>query len=91
MEEDADAEASAHERAAELQERLGYADRAANARQHAEHARDLHEQALAEQTALETEPARGVGGVLADWRRVAAGRPPAGSRWPCRPRPRSPT
>jgi len=30
-----------HERAAELQERLGYPDRAANARQHAEHVRQL--------------------------------------------------
>ncbi len=30
-----------HEQAAELQDRLGHPDRAANARQHAEHAREL--------------------------------------------------
>jgi hypothetical protein len=40
-----------HEQAAELQERLGHPDRAANARQHAEHARELLAVAQAEQEA----------------------------------------
>ena len=39
-----------------LQERLGHSDRAANARQHAEHARELHERALEEQAAQEAGP-----------------------------------
>jgi hypothetical protein len=39
-----------HERAAELQERLGHPDRAATARAHAQHARELHALALAEQS-----------------------------------------
>jgi hypothetical protein len=38
-----------HEQAAMLQERLGHPDRAATARAHAEHARELQRQALAEQ------------------------------------------
>jgi hypothetical protein len=38
-----------HEQAANLQERLGHPDRAATARAHAEHARELQRQALAEQ------------------------------------------
>ena len=38
-----------HERAAELQERLGHPDRATNARQHAEHARQLLAVARAEE------------------------------------------
>jgi hypothetical protein len=38
-----------HENAAELQERLGHPDRAAKARAHAEHARELQVLALAEQ------------------------------------------
>jgi hypothetical protein len=38
-----------HERAAVLQDRLGDPDRAATAREHAEHARQLHALALAEQ------------------------------------------
>ena len=38
-----------HEQAAELQERLGYSDRAARARVHAEHARELHARARQEQ------------------------------------------
>jgi integrase len=42
-----------HERAAELQERLGHHDRAATARAHAQHARELHAQALAEQSEQE--------------------------------------
>jgi hypothetical protein len=42
-----------HERAAELQERLGHHDRAANARAHAQHARELHAQALVEQSEQE--------------------------------------
>jgi hypothetical protein len=42
-----------HERAVALQDRLGHPDRAANARQHAERARELHERALQEQTAQE--------------------------------------
>ena len=42
-----------HEQAAELQERLGHHDRAANARAHAEHARELHALALAEQSEQE--------------------------------------
>ncbi len=42
-----------HERAAELQERLGHHDRAASARAHAEHARELHALALAEQSEQE--------------------------------------
>jgi hypothetical protein len=37
-----------HEEAAELQERLGHPDRAANARTHAQHARELRQQALHE-------------------------------------------
>jgi hypothetical protein len=37
-----------HEEAAELQERLGHPDRAANARTHAHHARELRQQALHE-------------------------------------------
>jgi chemotaxis regulatin CheY-phosphate phosphatase CheZ len=37
-----------HEQAAELQERLGRSDRAATARWHAQHARELYEQACAE-------------------------------------------
>ena len=41
-----------HERAAELQEWLGQHDRAANARAHAQHARELHALALAEQSEL---------------------------------------
>jgi hypothetical protein len=41
-----------HERAAELQERLGHHDRAANARAHAQHARELYALALAEQSEL---------------------------------------
>jgi hypothetical protein len=40
-----------HEQAAALQDRLGHPDRAANARQHAEHARELYECALEEQAA----------------------------------------
>jgi hypothetical protein len=39
--------------AAALQERLGHSDRAANARLHAKHARELHERALEEQAAQE--------------------------------------
>jgi hypothetical protein len=42
-----------HERAAELQERLGHHDRAATARAHAQPARELYAQALAEQSELE--------------------------------------
>jgi hypothetical protein len=38
-----------HEQAAELQERLGHPERAANARQHAEHARELLAKGRAEQ------------------------------------------
>jgi hypothetical protein len=38
-----------HERAAVLQERLGRTDRAASARWHAQHARELYEQARAEE------------------------------------------
>jgi hypothetical protein len=38
-----------HEQAAMLQERLGHPGRAANARAHAEHARELQRRALAEQ------------------------------------------
>ena len=38
-----------HEQAADLQERLGYPDRAARARAHAEHARELYARALEEQ------------------------------------------
>jgi hypothetical protein len=38
-----------HEQAAALQERLGYLERAANARQHAQHARELLATAQAEQ------------------------------------------
>jgi hypothetical protein len=38
-----------HEQAAELQERLGHPDRAAKARQHAEHARELLAQGRIEQ------------------------------------------
>ena len=38
-----------HKQAAELQDRLGHPDRAANARAHAEHARELHALALEEQ------------------------------------------
>jgi hypothetical protein len=38
-----------HEQAAELPERLGHPDRAARARAHAEHARELQVLALAEQ------------------------------------------
>jgi hypothetical protein len=38
-----------HEQAAKLQERLGHADRAQVARKRAEHARELHAQALREQ------------------------------------------
>jgi hypothetical protein len=45
-----------HEQAAELQERLGHPDRAATARQHAAHARELQDQALAEQAAQEDWP-----------------------------------
>ena len=37
-----------HIEAAELQERLGHPDRAANARSHAQHARELRQQALQE-------------------------------------------
>jgi hypothetical protein len=37
-----------HKQAAELQERLGHPDRAANARTHAQHARELRQQALQE-------------------------------------------
>ena len=37
-----------HEEAAALQERFGHLDRAANARRHAQHARELQEQALQE-------------------------------------------
>jgi hypothetical protein len=40
---------SLHEQAAELQERLGHPDRAANARAHAQHARELQVLALEEQ------------------------------------------
>jgi hypothetical protein len=40
---------SLHEQAAELQERLGHPDRAAKARAHADHARELYDLALAEQ------------------------------------------
>jgi hypothetical protein len=38
-----------HEQTAELQERLGHADRAARARKHAEHVRALYARALEEQ------------------------------------------
>ena len=38
-----------HEQAADLQDRLGHPDRASRARKHAEHARELWNQALAEQ------------------------------------------
>jgi hypothetical protein len=37
-----------HEQAAKLQEQLGHPDRAANARTHAQHARELRQQALQE-------------------------------------------
>jgi hypothetical protein len=37
-----------HEQAAELQERLGHPDRAARAREHGRHARELHELAVRE-------------------------------------------
>jgi hypothetical protein len=37
-----------HEQAAELQERLGHVDRAATARAHAQHTRELYERALQE-------------------------------------------
>jgi hypothetical protein len=46
-----------HEQAAELQARLDHPVRVATARQHAAHARELQEQALAEQTAQEGWPA----------------------------------
>jgi hypothetical protein len=42
-------ELAAHQRAIELQDRLGHPDRAANAREHAQHARQLLAQGLAEQ------------------------------------------
>lgn len=42
-----------HEQAAELQERLGHPDRAATARQHAEHARELLARGRAEQAEQE--------------------------------------
>jgi hypothetical protein len=42
-----------HEQAAELQDRLGHPDRAAKARQHAEHARELLAEGLEEQQAQE--------------------------------------
>ena len=45
-----------HERAAGLQDRLGHPDRAANAREHAEHARELLAQGLVEQREQEGEP-----------------------------------
>jgi hypothetical protein len=45
-----------HEQAAALQERLGHSERAANARRHAEHARELQQRALEEQTAQEAGP-----------------------------------
>ena len=44
-----------HEEAAELQERFGHPDRAANARGHAQYARELHEDALREQRALKND------------------------------------
>jgi hypothetical protein len=48
-----------HEQAAELQERLGHPDRAANARAHADHARELRERALREQREWEPQPSAG--------------------------------
>jgi hypothetical protein len=42
-----------HEEAAKLQERLGHADRAQAARERAEHARELHAEALREQAEVD--------------------------------------
>ena len=42
-----------HQQAAELQDRLGHPDRAARAREHADHARELWSQAIAEQAEQE--------------------------------------
>jgi hypothetical protein len=47
-----------HEQAAELQERLGHPDRAANARAHADHARELQVLALEEQREQEGSAGR---------------------------------
>jgi hypothetical protein len=47
-----------HERAADLQEQLGHPDRAANAREHAQHARELLAQGLVEQREQEGSPPR---------------------------------
>jgi hypothetical protein len=44
-----------HEQAAQVQERLGHPDRAATARKHAQHARELLELALREQQAWEEQ------------------------------------
>jgi hypothetical protein len=44
-----------HEEAAELQERFGHPDRAANAREHAQHAGELREPALREQREWEAQ------------------------------------
>lgn len=54
-----------HDEAAELQERYGHPDRAANARTNAQHARELREQALHE---------------LQDWQRCRRRRGPTSSR-----------
>ena len=48
-----------HEDAAELQERFGHPERAATAREHARHARELHEEALRQQRDLEARAPAG--------------------------------
>jgi hypothetical protein len=68
-----------HEQAAELQERLGHPDRAANARQHAEHARQLLAKGLVGQREQESQSVPGWEGQ-AGWGSVRRppGRPPPG-------------
>lgn len=67
-----------HTEAAQLQERLGRPDRAANARTHAQHARELRQQALQElrdwerQTPADQDhptPGEGAGAPASRWRR----------------------